>query len=89
MGWGTNLDAGKTKHFGVSRFAAQDTFIVKHFAGDVIYAVEGFMQKNSDKLLPDLEAAMLGSQSDFTKSIFAQGKADAEANAGERDTRRN
>jgi len=74
-----NHHRGKTKHFGVSRFAAQDTFIVKHFAGDVVYAVEGFMQKNSDKLLPDLESAMLDSRSDFIREIFELGKADAAA----------
>jgi len=76
-----NHHRGKTKHFGVSRFAAKDTFIVKHFAGDVVYAVDGFMQKNSDKLLPDLESAMLDSKSPFIQNIFKIGKADALATA--------
>lgn len=43
---------------------------MKHFAGDVVYAVEGFIAKNSDKLLPDLENAMLTSKSPFIKKIF-------------------
>ena len=65
-----NAHRGKTKHFGVSRFAGNNSFIVKHFAGDVVYAVEGFIAKNSDKLLPDLENAMLTSKSPFIKKIF-------------------
>ncbi len=65
-----NAHRGKTKHFGVSRFAGNDAFIVKHFAGDVTYCVQGFISKNSDKLLPDLESAMLESKSDFIRTMF-------------------
>ena len=65
-----NAHRGKSKHFGVSRFAGNNSFIVKHFAGDVVYAVEGFISKNSDKVLPDLENAMLTSKSPFIKKIF-------------------
>mmetsp|Transcript_20530 Transcript_20530/g.43017 ORF Transcript_20530/g.43017 Transcript_20530/m.43017 type:complete len:1459 (-) Transcript_20530:62-4438(-) len=69
-----NTHRGKTKHYGVSRFAGNNTFIVKHFAGDVIYSVEGFISKNNDKLLPDLESAMLTSKSPFIKSMFENAK---------------
>jgi len=47
---------------------------VKHFAGDVVYSVEGFISKNNDKLLPDLENAMLTSKSPFIKKIFENAK---------------
>jgi myosin heavy subunit len=69
-----NTHRGKSKHFGVSRFSGNNTFIVKHFAGDVVYSVDGFISKNNDKLLPDLETAMLTSKSPFIKSIFENAK---------------
>ena len=65
-----NAHRGKTKDYGVSRMAGNDSFIVKHFAGDVTYCVDSFICKNSDKLLPDLESAMLESKSDFVRLIF-------------------
>ena len=54
-----NAHRGKSKHFGVSRFAGNNSFIVKHFAGDVVYAVEGFISKNSDKVRSGEETSPL------------------------------
>eukprot|EP00927_Polykrikos_kofoidii_P033783 TRINITY_DN28629_c0_g1_i1.p1 TRINITY_DN28629_c0_g1~~TRINITY_DN28629_c0_g1_i1.p1 ORF type:complete len:1639 (-),score=351.19 TRINITY_DN28629_c0_g1_i1:61-4977(-) len=56
-------------------------FTVKHFAGNVEYVVEGFMEKNKDALLEDLVESCYGSSSPFVKSLFEDLHAKLEADA--------
>ncbi len=57
----------KSKVFGAPKMGKGETrrkdihFVVKHFAGDVVYEATEFLEKNNDSLNPDVEAALIGS----------------------------
>ena len=48
----------------------QGQFIVKHYAGDVSYAVQGMTDKNKDQLLKDLLNLVHSSTNPFVHSLF-------------------
>ncbi|KAJ5455586.1 Myosin-1 [Penicillium daleae] len=48
----------------------QGQFIIKHYAGDVSYAVEGMTDKNKDQLLKDLLNLAGSSSNQFVHTIF-------------------
>ncbi|KAK4691142.1 hypothetical protein P7C71_g5798, partial [Lecanoromycetidae sp. Uapishka_2] len=48
----------------------QGQFVIKHYAGDVSYAVEGMTDKNKDQLLKDLLNLIGESGNSFTKALF-------------------
>ncbi|KAN0084753.1 P-loop containing nucleoside triphosphate hydrolase protein [Elaphomyces granulatus] len=48
----------------------QGQFIIKHYAGDVSYAVEGMTDKNKDQLLKDLLNLVGSSNNSFVHSLF-------------------
>lgn len=48
----------------------QGQFIIKHYAGDVSYAVEGMTDKNKDQLLKDLLNLAQSSSNEFVHSLF-------------------
>lgn len=50
--------------------ARQGQFIIKHYAGDVSYAVEGMTDKNKDQLLKDLLNLVSSSSNSFLISLF-------------------
>ena len=50
----------------------QGQFVIKHYAGDVSYAVEGMTDKNKDQLLKDILNLMAESSNPFVKALFPQ-----------------
>lgn len=66
------------KFLSKPRFGAESAFTVKHYALDVTYNVDGFMDKNKDTV-PDEQLALLDStQSPFLKTVLdARAAADA------------
>ena len=48
----------------------QGQFIIKHYAGDVSYAIEGMTDKNKDQLLKDLLNLVASSSNHFVGEIF-------------------
>lgn len=52
--------------------ARQGQFVVKHYAGDVHYAIEGMTDKNKDQLLKDLLNLVGESSNQFLRSLFPQ-----------------
>nr|WEL12766.1 myosin class I B [Halisarca dujardinii] len=49
---------------------ARDEFKLKHYAGDVVYNVNGFVDKNNDLLFRDVKEALSVSENVFIASIF-------------------
>eukprot|EP01147_Barroeca_monosierra_P009296 gene9296-1564_t len=54
----------------------QSDFRLKHFAGDVVYKVEGFIEKNKDSLFQDLKRLMYNCHNDILKQMFPEGAQD-------------
>lgn len=50
----------------------QSKFIIKHYAGDVTYDIQGMTDKNKDQLLKDLLILIDHSNSQFLKTLFPQ-----------------
>ena len=50
----------------------QGQFIVKHYAGDVAYAIDGMTDKNKDQLLKDLLNLVGGSANVFLRDLFPE-----------------
>lgn len=58
-------------------------FGIKHYAGDVIYDVVDFVEKNKDEMLPNLTELVLSSRNDFIRDVlFAAAAAAAAAVSG-------
>ncbi|EGT37998.1 hypothetical protein CAEBREN_31713 [Caenorhabditis brenneri] len=69
---------------GHAHFApGSDSFLIKHYAGDVTYNVDGFCDRNRDVLYPDLILLMQKSSNTFIRSLFPENVA---ASAGKRPT---
>ncbi|KAK8043671.1 P-loop containing nucleoside triphosphate hydrolase protein [Apiospora rasikravindrae] len=50
----------------------QGSFIIKHYAGDVSYTVEGITDKNKDQLLKGVQNLFQQSQNRFVHTLFPQ-----------------
>lgn len=50
----------------------QGQFVIKHYAGDVAYAVEGMTDKNKDALLKDILNLCGGSSNPFVHTLFPE-----------------
>ncbi|CAI2320056.1 unnamed protein product [Caenorhabditis sp. 36 PRJEB53466] len=69
---------------GHAHFApGSGSFLIKHYAGDVTYNVEGFCDRNRDVLYPDLILLMQQSSNAFIRALFPENVA---ASAGKRPT---
>jgi len=72
---GALLNTFNTSHervhaaYSKSRFG-KDGFIIKHFAGDVTYAIEGFIVKNNDSLQDDLMESLQTTTNTFLLSFI-------------------
>lgn len=51
---------------------ARDEFRILHYAGDVSYKVDGFLDKNNDLLFRDLKKAMTSATNLITKATFLE-----------------
>jgi len=52
----------KNPHFGYDKRSTSTDFLVDHFAGDVVYSCNNFLDKNRDTLSSDLTRVMCGSE---------------------------
>ena len=72
----------KHKHFEVPnnkvRSSKTDTlFVIKHFAGDVKYCIDGFLEKNRDTLFRDLIDAAGSSSNNYVRNLFPEANSKA------------
>ena len=68
------------KHYGsfqTDKTVGRDQFVVKHYAGDVIYTIDGFVDTNNDLLFRDLKSSMMTSSSDVVKACFPAAELDS------------
>lgn len=47
-------------------------FSVKHYAGNVTYEIDGFVDRNKDTLFPDLIETMQSSSNSFIVNLFPE-----------------
>ncbi|KAL0491036.1 myosin I heavy chain [Acrasis kona] len=73
------MDGGKTDETFVGNLNAishphlhirNNGFTIKHYAGDVVYASQGFTERNKDTLFADLVQCMQSSTDAFTRNFF-------------------
>uniref|UniRef100_A0A8C3S0V5 Unconventional myosin-Id n=1 Tax=Chelydra serpentina TaxID=8475 RepID=A0A8C3S0V5_CHESE len=76
-----NKKLGKHAHFSSRKLCATDKilefdrdFRIKHYAGDVIYSVTGFIDKNKDTLFQDFKRLMYNSSNPVLKMMWPDGK---------------
>ncbi|XP_053119977.1 unconventional myosin-Id [Hemicordylus capensis] len=76
-----NNKLGKHAHFSSRKLCATDKnlefdrdFRIKHYAGDVIYSVTGFIDKNKDTLFQDFKRLMYNSSNPVLKKMWPEGK---------------
>ena len=62
--------AGRTKG---NRLTQKEAFVIHHFAGEVCYRTEGWLEKNTDNLHEDLSLCMSSSTSPLLSQLFQQG----------------
>ncbi|KAJ8726175.1 hypothetical protein PYW07_000873 [Mythimna separata] len=65
-----NSNHGTKTCYVTAKSSREYKFGIKHFAGDVTYAVQGFLDKNRDMLTADVKEMILDSSNDFLKNLF-------------------
>ena len=66
----TKAHPGSKRFSAKNKFAGNVEFTINHYAGPVTYSAVGFMQKNKDKLLDNLESFMAKSGNALVRSRF-------------------
>jgi myosin-1 len=62
------IDSTKNKGLEFGR-----DFVILHYAGDVRYNVEGFIEKNKDTLFQDFKRLLYNSKNEMYKSMWPEG----------------
>ncbi|VDL56668.1 unnamed protein product [Hymenolepis diminuta] len=62
-----NEHLGRSHDFSQSKLWAQERFIIQHFSEAVEYTVEGFVEKNLDRIIPEHENIL--TYSEFSESL--------------------
>eukprot|EP00041_Stephanoeca_diplocostata_P032668 m.1054505 g.1054505 ORF g.1054505 m.1054505 type:complete len:1013 (+) comp24189_c0_seq2:178-3216(+) len=80
---------GKHAHYEVRKGPSDkslpaNAFKLKHYAGDVVYTVDGFLDKNTDTLYKDLAKLMFESKNTVLKACFPEGDQKKWAGASKR-----
>eukprot|EP00054_Salpingoeca_dolichothecata_P022835 m.150677 g.150677 ORF g.150677 m.150677 type:complete len:1003 (+) comp24477_c0_seq2:92-3100(+) len=74
----------KTRAGPTDRSMPEDAFKLIHYAGDVVYNVHGFLEKNTDTLFKDLSRLMFKSSNAVLKEQFPEGDESTWAGAAKR-----
>jgi len=81
----TPQEVGKVcKAKGVPRLDHRECFMVKHYAGDILYTVQEFIPKSRDSLGDHLALLMRNSTKPFISSLFPDEDAGSKATVGQK-----
>ncbi|XP_068118869.1 unconventional myosin-Id isoform X2 [Hyperolius riggenbachi] len=76
-----NKQLGKHAHYSSRKVTPSDKvlefdrdFRIRHYAGDVVYSVVGFIDKNKDTLFQDFKRLMYNSSNPVLKNMWPEGK---------------
>ncbi|XP_053308987.1 unconventional myosin-Id isoform X2 [Spea bombifrons] len=76
-----NKQLGKHAHYSSRKVCPTDKaleydrdFRIRHYAGDVVYSVVGFIDKNKDTLFQDFKRLMYNSSNPVLKAMWPEGK---------------
>ncbi|XP_053569259.1 unconventional myosin-Id-like [Bombina bombina] len=76
-----NKQLGKHAHYSSRKVCATDKaleydrdFRIRHYAGDVLYSLLGFIDKNKDTLFQDFKRLMYNSSNPVLKTMWPEGK---------------
>ncbi|VUZ43166.1 unnamed protein product [Hymenolepis diminuta] len=65
-----NEHLGRSHDFSQSKLWAQERFIIQHFSEAVEYTVEGFVEKNLDRIIPEHENILTYSENPILKQMM-------------------
>ncbi|XP_013388567.1 unconventional myosin-Ib-like [Lingula anatina] len=71
-----HFESRGTKKARSDKSLPHDSFRLRHYAGEVVYKVDGFLEKNNDLLFRDLSQAMYQCQHSLCKDLFPEGDPD-------------
>lgn len=54
----TTFGQPKYKAYVKPKKSADRSFVIDHYAGEVVYMIDGFVEKNKDELSPDILALL-------------------------------
>ena len=72
--WSGDLQSGEVPHPGRDKYSPtrfEQGFIIKHYAGDVEYRTEGWLEKNKDPLNDNLTRLLAASDEHYVAKLFA------------------
>jgi myosin-5 len=72
LGAGGAAAAGDNDFYGKPRFNRDSEFIIRHFAGEVTYNINGFIEKNRDSLNEELREMLVMSSRPFLVCLFGE-----------------
>ena len=62
-------------HYG-NRVTSHQDFLIRHYAGDVVYNINGFIDKNKDTLFQDFKRLLFNSKNEIYRSMWPEGACD-------------
>ena len=60
---------GEGGKVGSTPRSKQDGFIIRHYAGDVLYTVGGWLDKNNERMSPEMECLLRDSKTDWMSNL--------------------
>ncbi|OWR43684.1 putative myosin-VIIa [Danaus plexippus plexippus] len=79
-----NSNHSNKQYYTTPKSTHEHRFGVKHFAGDVLYEVKGFLDKNRDMLTADVKDMIYDSNKVFFKRLFATSFVESQSQSGSR-----
>merc|ERR1719159_1937006 len=72
--YGAKRRGGTTTMSGSAGPNSNQGFLVRHYAGEVAYSTHGWLEKNNDRSLPEIEALLQGSTVPLVQRLMLAGE---------------